>query len=65
LGLFDTIGNVYEVTLGSNNVKVMAGANFSQPKTVAQALRTVLTTPYGPNRWTGFRIAITPAVQTP
>jgi hypothetical protein len=64
LGLFDTIGNVYEVALGSNNVKVMAGANFQQTKTAAQALRALLTF-YGPNPWTGFRVAILPAVQTP
>jgi hypothetical protein len=64
LGLFDTIGNVYEVTLGSNHAKLLAGANYSQVKSAGQALK-ILNTFTRPNRWTGFRVAIIPTAQTP
>ena len=63
LGLFDTIGNVYEVTLGPDHDKVVAGAYFSQPNTAAQALKFSYT--FSPGYWAGFRIAITPTVPTP
>ena len=63
LGLFDAIGNVYEVTLGPDNGKLVAGAWYSQPKTAALALK--FSYPFTPGYWAGFRIAILPTVQTP
>ncbi len=63
LGIFDIIGNVYEVVLDEDHVKWVAGANYEQVKTAAQALNSRY--PFAPNKWSGFRIAIAPVLQNP
>jgi len=59
LGLFDIVGNVYEVVTDSNKTKWASGASFAQ----ARASKTPGN--FTPSIWAGFRLAITPTVPTP